>query len=182
MTATTYNDTKFKELLLYVAEQSVSDPTFGKTKLNKILYYADFLTFGQFGEPITGATYQRRPKGPVPREITKARDDLIREGHATVEVRLFHGYPQQRLVAVRGANASVFSQLERQMVDDVMSWLDGVNGSQVSELSHKDLGWELAEDLEVIPYETVFLSHVEKLTAEDIASAQRLEQELSTIA
>jgi len=52
---TKYDDSKFKELLLYVAEQSVGDPHFGKTKLNKILYYIDFQAHGVLGEPVTGA-------------------------------------------------------------------------------------------------------------------------------
>jgi uncharacterized phage-associated protein len=49
---------------------------FGKTKLMKLLYYADFDSFEQFGEPITGATYLRWPQGPVPRQAETAQDLL----------------------------------------------------------------------------------------------------------
>jgi len=37
------NDRKFQELLLYVAARCEGAPTFGATKLNKILFFADFL-------------------------------------------------------------------------------------------------------------------------------------------
>ncbi|HZQ34888.1 MAG TPA: hypothetical protein VFD32_03070 [Dehalococcoidia bacterium] len=47
---------KLGELILYVAEKSSDDPRFGATKLNNILFFSDFLAFGQLGRSITGAT------------------------------------------------------------------------------------------------------------------------------
>ena len=34
---------KFRELILYIAQESEGDPNFGATKLNKILFFCDFL-------------------------------------------------------------------------------------------------------------------------------------------
>ena len=37
------NDAKLRELVLYICYLSEGDNSFGKVKLNKILFYADFL-------------------------------------------------------------------------------------------------------------------------------------------
>ncbi len=48
-TATEYDERKLKEFILYVADRCEADPTFGAVKLNKILFYADFLAFASTG-------------------------------------------------------------------------------------------------------------------------------------
>ena len=46
-------EVRLLELILYVAEKCQDDPKFGATKLNKILWWADFLAYAQHGTPIT---------------------------------------------------------------------------------------------------------------------------------
>ena len=54
-----YDERKLKELILYVADRCEADPTFGAIKLNKTLFYADFLAFASTGKPITGVETKR---------------------------------------------------------------------------------------------------------------------------
>jgi len=175
-----YDNTKFKELLLYVSERSVGDPHFGKTKLNKILYYIDFQSYGMSGEPVSGAHYVRRPYGPVPREIVRARRELEETGAARVEAAVRFGYPQGRLVAQRPADTSVFSKSEMELIDDVLRALRGMSAVEVSELSHREPGWRVAKDGEQIPYCTVFLSS-RSVTDDDLRRGQEIYQALSAV-
>jgi hypothetical protein len=168
-----YDAKKMRELLLLVAERSVDDPNFGKTKLNKILYYIDFEAYGRFGRAVTGAEYQRRPYGPVPREITEARQELVLHGDARVETTNRFGYPQGRLIAQRPAHTSVFSAEELELVGDVIAGLWHMTGAAVSEKSHREPGWKIAEDGGTIPYGTVFLDS-RRLTDDDIRRGQEL--------
>ena len=55
-----------RELILFIADRCEDEPTFGATKLNKILFYADFLSYALYGEPIAGVTYRKLERGPVP--------------------------------------------------------------------------------------------------------------------
>lgn len=166
-TPITYDEAKFRELLLYIAERSVGDDKFGKTKLNKLLYFSDFLAYGIFGKPITGAAYQRRPYGPVPRQITRARDALIASGAAVVDKVDRFGFPQERLVAKRPPNLSIFSQREKELVDQVIDTLWSHSGVEASELSHRELGWQITNEGQTIPYGAVFLSS-RRLSSNDI--------------
>lgn len=51
---------KLRELVLYVCTASEGDESFGSVKLNKLLFYSDFLSYLQHGIPITGQEYQSR--------------------------------------------------------------------------------------------------------------------------
>ena len=58
---------KFREPLLYVAHKSERDPSFGATKLNKLLFIADFLSYAKAGKSITGQPYVKLKNGPAPK-------------------------------------------------------------------------------------------------------------------
>ena len=63
------NDQKMKELILHVAIASDKDERFGAVKLNKILFYGDFLSYFRRGRSITNHEYFAIREGPAPRQI-----------------------------------------------------------------------------------------------------------------
>jgi hypothetical protein len=169
-----FNRRKFRELVLYVADKCQSDPKFGATKLNKILFFSDFLAYGHFAAPITGAEYQRLPKGPAPRLMVPIRKQLIADGDAKIETRKYFNQIQDRVVPLRPPNLSEFSIEELALVDDVIEQLRHHDAVTVSELSHDvSMAWQVAMDGEEIPYETVFVS-VRPPSPSDIARGQEL--------
>jgi len=168
-----YKEDKFKELVLYVAEKCADDPTFGATKLNKILYFSDFYAYAEFGSPITGATYQKVPHGPAPRQLISAREELGNTGDICERKATYHGYPQERIIPTRGVNLDLFTAKEIALVDDVIQKLWEINAANISDYTHRLAGWRIAEDGEDIPYESVFLSD-EGLTEDDINRAKEL--------
>lgn len=149
---------KFQELIVYIADQCADDSNFGATKLNKILFYADFLSYGQRGLSITLQKYQKLPNGPAPRGMLPASSALTADGSICVREVEYHGRTQRRTVANRKANLSVFDEMEIEIVQRVIRDLWNKNANQVSALSHEFVGWQLADDKEDIPYETVLVS------------------------
>jgi len=153
-----FNEQKFRELLLYIASRSEDDPNFGATKINKILFFSDFEAYARFGKPITGAVYQRLPQGPAPRamlpikrSMTENRDIIERE------VLLYSNYRQKRLIANRNPNMSLFSAEEISLVDEVIADNINMNARGVSDKSHELDSWQLAVNLETIPYQSALL-------------------------
>lgn len=172
-----FNERKFKELLLYIAENSADDPRFGATKLNKILFYSDFLHYGLHGDAITGATYQRLDRGPAPRELLPMQQELTEdEGDAEVIERTHFGYPQKRLTPKRDPDLSIFNGDEITVVDAVIEHFHKHNAREVSEISHAELAWKIADDRQEIPYNAVFLASQETTPA-DIDRAQEIARE-----
>lgn len=168
------NENKLRELALYVAGTSVEDPTFGRTKLNKILFFSDFIAYGRWGKPITGATYFRLDRGPVARQLLSAQHDLEQKGDAVEVERKHFNRDQKRLLSLRDANLSEFSADEIALVDSVVESLRFYSATRVSDLSHDvAVGWQIADHGEDIPYESVFIS-TDPLTPTDIKRGQEL--------
>ncbi len=51
------SEAKLRELIIHVATLSGMDEPFGATKLNKILFNADFEAYRQWGKSISGQEY-----------------------------------------------------------------------------------------------------------------------------
>jgi hypothetical protein len=164
---------KFKELILYIAGKCTDDPTFGATKLNKILYFADFYMYGESGTPITGADYVKLRQGPAPRQLLTIREELTQAGDACISKAKYHGYPQDRLIPTREPNLDLFNAKEIALVDDIIQKLWGINAADISDYTHRLAGWRIAQDDSAIPYESVFLSD-EGLTVDDAERGKEL--------
>lgn len=156
---TTCERDKLKELVLYVAEKSGDDAAFGATKLNKLLFFSDFLAYAELGSSITGATYQKLDNGPAPRELLPCLRELQEEGAAHIEMRQRFAYTQKRTVPLRKPNLGLFTAEEISLVDEVIDALGKQNASDVSTISHAlSVGWQVVGMREDIPYASVFIS------------------------
>ena len=172
-----FHAAKFRELVLYAAQESQGDERFGAVKLNKILFFADFLSFGLAGEAITGATYQRLGNGPAPVQMLPIAKEIeeVRDGHFINKP--YFNRMQRRLVPLRSANMNLFSAAEIDLVDDVIRSLYPHDATGVSLLSHeRSFAWNVVSDGETIPYCAVFLS-ARKATSADIERGQLLARE-----
>ncbi len=146
------NDRKFEELILFICKRSMADPKFGATKLNKILFYSDFLAFLELGEAITWHHYQRLDNGPAPIALLPVLNRMEEARKIGRSELLYHGKIQKRTVALRDPDLGVFTAQEIAIVTDVIETLWDKNASEVSELSHLFLGWKAADYKEEIPY------------------------------
>jgi len=153
-----YDEPKLRELMLYVAQQLEADRAGGATKLNKVLYFADFAHVRRTGRPITGAEYQKLPQGPAPRRLLPVRKGLVDAGDAEIRAESYLGYEQHRLIAKRPPDLSLFSPEELDSVDRVLEDLAHLTAAQVSALSHAEPGWLLVDDGERIPYEAALIA------------------------
>lgn len=156
-----YNPDKFRELLLYLAERSESDPKFGETKLNKLLFYADFTAYRELGKPITGARYQKLEWGPAAVPLVPVERELQANGELVVRRNLVGSKVQKKPIALRGADLSRFSGAEIALVEQLLDEFQHLGGRQVSDLSHATPAWQVAAFKEDIPYETAFVESLE---------------------
>lgn len=162
---------KFKELVLYIAKKCELDPTFGATKLNKVLFYSDFYSFLVSGKSITGAKYQHLIHGPAPRPLIPVKAELIKNKDAVEVSRNYPSGVQKRLVAISPPKLGLFSADEIALVDQIIEWLWEKRADEVSNLSHLEIGWQITSLGEDIPYETVLISDRQP-SRDDIAWAK----------
>lgn len=165
---------RLRQLILYLASRCEGDPAFGATKLNKLLYFADFTSYRQYGEAITGVPYMRLPEGPAPVYLIRIRNEMIEAGEIILKDVLFYQYPQKRIVALKNPDLSVFDARDIALIEWVIRSLKRYTARQVSDLSH-GRAWRIAGDKEYIPYEASLLLEGDPTPA-DIAEAQVLIQ------
>jgi hypothetical protein len=169
-----FDGPKFKELILYLADQSGEDEGFGATKLNKLLYFADFEAYRRLGTSITGATYQKLPWGPAAWEFVPLHGELLKDQWAHVERRERGGY-EQHVTKSTGADTSFFSPEELGVVNDVLDQLRPLDATGSSEYAHqKSAGWNIVPLGQVIPYGTSIIC-TDPIDDEVITYFQRLE-------
>jgi hypothetical protein len=168
---------KFQELIVHIATRSKGDPRFGATKLNKILYFADFAAYRRLGRPITGARYQRLEEGPAPRQLLPARERMLDSRVIQLEQHEYFWGVQQRVVPLREPDLSVFSEEELAIVDEVIKDLWPFNAQEVSRMAHNEPGWRLVGPGDDIPYKAAWLSSA-PLTAEEEEFGRQLAERL----
>ena len=171
------NEDRFRELVLYISQKCANDPKFGSVKLNKILFFSDFLAFAHYGEPITGFEYQKLEQGPAPRRLLPLRKKMIENMELGLqEIPLKSGNTQIRTVDLRRPNLAVFKPEHIAVVDRVIEALSEAGAETVSELTHKMVGWKAARYRGTIPYETLFLTD-EPLSEGDVERGREIAEE-----
>lgn len=170
------NDRKFEELILYIAERSETDPNFGDTKLNKILFFSDMTAFVRRGQPITGHLYKKEKYGPVAKALLPVRKRMISENACATRSKAVATREQTRTISLRPPNLSIFDAEEIAIVDEIIALFWDQKAIEVSDLSHRLPAWIIKEIGEEIPYEAVFIDRRELTPREEQRAAEIAER------
>jgi uncharacterized phage-associated protein len=172
-----FNERRFKDLLLYAAKQLEDDPTFGETKLNKILFFIDFEQYMLTGNPVTGAEYQKNKFGPTARMYPVMRDELLRTNQAKVERRLVGDHVQDVLIPLVQPNMQQFAEDEMKIIDLMVNDMRQYTNMEASEITHQNSpGWQAKQLGETIHYETALIDMNIPAAEEAIDFLRRLER------
>jgi hypothetical protein len=161
-------DGRLREMVLYVSQKAAEMPRYGKTKLNKILWEADFSAFAERGVPVTGRPYQKLQAGPAPVEMLTILAEMEGDGLISIEpVDFGQGIVEQRVVAKTNPALRFFSADDLSFMDRAIERLWDMTARQASDHSH-GVAWKTREELDPLPYETALLSD-EELKGEALA-------------
>ena len=160
------DDAKLKDLILLISELSEGDEYFASTKLNKLLFFVDFLSYLQFGKPISGCMYEAMPEGPMVKSFYEVRREMEANQDLSVSKRLLGNYVQHKVLALKSADPGKFTGEEMAVIQHIITEYRNMSASQISAKSHEFLGWQAVNIGEEIPYETALVS-TEDLTSEE---------------
>ena len=163
---------KFKALVLYVCAKSEKYEEFGAVKLNKILYYSDVTAYRRHGTPITGETYVKRQRGPAPKRILPAQNELVSEGKLIVRDKPYYPDTKREFIVKEQPDISGFSPEEISLIDYMVEAINqSFTATEISNITHDDV-WEILELGEEIPYHAIFSSHTGEIDETDIEWAR----------
>lgn len=165
-------ESRYKELVLYIADQCLDDPTFSRLKLLKILFYSDFESYGRHGEPITGVPYRKLPWGPAPASYDRMENEMLRDGLIRIVRKAVYEKLRQRVLPLQEPTFHLLSARDISIVNEWIRFFWNMTATRVSQYSHGK-AWKLAQTSALIPYEAVFISN-EPVKEEDVARVNEL--------
>jgi uncharacterized phage-associated protein/DNA-binding transcriptional regulator YiaG len=113
-----------------------------KTKVNKLLFYADFLHYKRTGYSISGIAYRAIPFGPVPAEYDKLYIKLKDDALADILLIEFdNGNYGEAIQAKKRFEEDVFTQAERDTLNEIIARLGAWNTKQLVSASHNEKAW-----------------------------------------
>lgn len=150
---------KFEELILYIARRLPPEAALGRVKLVKLLMLCDFTAYRRMGQPITGAHYQKWEHGHLPEEFVRSEKDMQAGPDPVLKERQvdYFGKTLRQMTAERDPSMERFSEDELAIIEGVLQRYGHESASYLSQLSHQELGWQLAKDREEIPYSTALI-------------------------
>lgn len=158
-----YSVDKMQQAILFFLER-INNAHLGRTKLMKLLYYVDFDHYEQHGRPITGGSYRKMVRGPVPQEAQPLIEEMAKMGLVKPVRANRAGYPQHRLIALAKFDAGHFSGDELQTLERVAKEWEDATSAQIEAASHAEAPWAATAEGKVIDYE---LAHFRRPTGEE---------------
>jgi hypothetical protein len=152
---------RLRDLILYVAKRCVSATRFGRVKLNKIIWKADFDSYAVRQVPITGGRYQRLALGPALKDMAptlrRMRDGGLLREEETVFEDGSEKITEFRPVALAEPNLALFTTEDIAFVDAAIVYYWDMTGNETSDDSH-GIAWKTRKNGDPMPYELAFLS------------------------
>jgi putative zinc finger/helix-turn-helix YgiT family protein len=131
---------RFTEMIIFFAEKLKPY----KTKLNKLLFYADFIMYEKSGFSMSGMKYRAIIMGPVPENYDSIYDHLARNDEFDIIPTLFQdgGVGDKfKPNAKHKFNPDLFSAVELSVLEDVAKKFRNTSTNEIIDISHKEKGW-----------------------------------------
>ncbi|WP_158978587.1 type II toxin-antitoxin system antitoxin SocA domain-containing protein [Cellulophaga sp. L1A9] len=155
------NMEKMSNMILFFAEKL--NPT--ETKMNKLLFYSDFLNFKKTAYSISGANYMAHNYGPVPVRFGGIFDYASNKDYIFMKMEDYgNGYWGKCFYKSNNKdfNSELFSSEEMESLNTIVSVFRSCNATQIMEKSHEEKAWlDNEESKGLIDYNYSFeLMHV----------------------
>lgn len=139
---------KLYNLILFFSKTGVL-----KTKLNKLLFYADFKHYKEYGIPITGAQYAHIPFGPAPNNYEMYFASLhAQKAIVFLEEEYPNGYVGEIIKAAKEPDLTLFSIGELRVMASVAEDFANYSASQITDRSHREVGYQETKNGGLISY------------------------------
>lgn len=123
-----------------------------KTKLNKLLFFADFKHFKENAVSITGVKYAHRTHGPVPDKYEYFFASMTDSRQVEVEEVMIYQYIGENFVSTVEPDLSIFETSELKVLAEIKEFFKAYTATQIRDFSHNEKGYQDTSDYEPISY------------------------------
>ncbi|MBI3319951.1 MAG: DUF4065 domain-containing protein [Candidatus Omnitrophica bacterium] len=136
-----YQAARQEAAILYFLQQ-INNTFLGKTKLMKLLYYADYEWIQKKGRSLTGDVYIALQYGPVPKRATDTLHRLKERGIIRIEKTKLGDHDQERYLLLKEPDFSVFTREEIDHLAEIAQRFAHWSATQMTNLSHEEFPWQ----------------------------------------
>lgn len=142
---------RFENMILHFARREHGVP---KAKLNKLLWYSDFLHFKTSGVSISGAIYSHQHSGPVPKHFDFYAAKLAEEGCLFLN-EIIHpsGHSSEEYQASEEPDTRIFTPEQIDCLNYTLEFFKDFDSKQMFEYAEKEPGFTKTKIGEVISYD-----------------------------
>ncbi|MBK5215609.1 MAG: helix-turn-helix domain-containing protein [Candidatus Pacebacteria bacterium] len=150
---------KYKHMIITFLRMNISkDGKIPKTKLAKMLYFADFAWFYNHLESMSGMPYRKIEYGPVPDAFFRALDELESDGKINIDSKCGNGkdvYLISENESNRNEKIQTISAEEKSLMKKIAEKWKNKNTKDIVNFTHNQLPYSLCRENELIPYELI---------------------------
>lgn len=139
---------KLINMIIFFAKNGVQ-----KTKLMKLLFYADFLNYKRNLLSMSGIPYVRLPYGPVPKDHDLLLSTIAKNEMIDIDYEFINDYTIISIKSLRQFDDTLFNDEEIEILQHVYEHFKGYGSVAISDFSHEEEGWKNTEDREIISYD-----------------------------
>jgi len=142
---------RLKNIMLYILNRC--DEVWC-TKMNKLLFYTDFMSYRERGMAMTGLSYRAIDFGPVPERWDRVYSEFpeVRQ-----ELRQVGDFVGSVLIASAEAANTMFTDAELKVLDAICTHFGKITSREISRISHDEEAWlNHHEKHERIPFDEAF--------------------------
>jgi len=142
---------RLKNIMLYILNRC--DEVWC-TKMNKLLFYTDFMSYRERGMAMTGLSYRAIDFGPVPERWDRVYSEFpeVRQ-----ELRQVGDFVGSVLIASAEAANTMFTDAELKVLDAICTHFGKITSREISRISHDEEAWLNHHDkYEYIPFDDAF--------------------------
>jgi uncharacterized phage-associated protein len=124
------------------------------TKMNKLLFYIDFLSYRQRGIAMTGLSYKAINYGPVPDRWDRVYSEF---DEITQESRMIGDYEGSVLTTQVTPNQTSLSDADKDIIQRVCNKFRDCSATEISAISHAEPAWQKYQETHAhIPFIEAF--------------------------
>jgi len=145
------NKTKYRNAILYFIKYC-NNKYLGATKLNKLLYYLDFINYRDRKDSVTGDFYIHNHYGPTPNEVNAIISEMLEKGDIEVKKDPFEDSHSTSFKIKKDVDEKVFDKKEQELLKNICKEFSDWSTDQMVEQTHLESPWFYSKPFEKVDY------------------------------
>lgn len=145
------NKDKYRNAILFFLKYC-NNQYLGLTKLNKLIYYLDFVSFRDTGRSVTGDIYVHKDYGPVPDAVDTILRELREDGSIDIEEMPYAAGFKAKLLLKKEPDLKAFSTEERTLLETICKELALWPTEKIVNQTHLEAPWFFSKPFQQVDY------------------------------